>query len=69
MTTSAQDHFAGYSHSYRAQKMKFSSSTLVLAVLAAGGTCQSLPTVDLGYEVHQALSYNVSYDRLSLYLL
>lgn len=38
-----------------------SSSALVLAVLAVNGTCQSLPTVDLGYEVHQALSYNVRF--------
>lgn len=31
----------------------------VVALLAAGGISQSLPQVDLGYEVHQALSYNV----------
>lgn len=37
-----------------------SFSTLVFTALTVKGLCQSLPVVDLSYEIHQALSYNVS---------
>lgn len=40
--------------------MKVFSSVLVVAGLAVDVISQSLPTVDLGYETHQALAYNVS---------
>lgn len=40
--------------------MKFTSPVVVCATLAVCANCQSLPTVDLGYEIHQAIAYEVS---------
>lgn len=40
--------------------MKCSPTTIFLGGLVVRGACQSLPQVDLGYEIHQAIGYNVS---------
>ncbi len=40
--------------------MKSIFATVVSALLVVNVTPQSLPQVDLGYEVHQAITYNVS---------
>lgn len=39
--------------------MKLTTTSCIFGVLAAQGSCQSLPQVDLGYEIHQAIAYNV----------
>lgn len=47
----------------RGRKMKY-TSIAVGATLAVCASSQSLPTVDLGYEIHQAIAYEVSRVRL-----
>lgn len=41
------------------------SATFLLVFLSLG-LSQSLPKVDLGYQIHQAISYNVSTSPFSL---
>lgn len=40
--------------------MKSTLAGIVSALSIVSCTAQSLPQVDLGYEIHQAISYNVS---------
>lgn len=40
-------------------KMKSIFTTIVSALSIARAVSQSLPQVDLGYEIHQAITYNV----------
>lgn len=49
--------------------MKLSVTAAVLTTLVARATCQSLPQVDLGYEIHQAISYDVSHTYRPSYRL
>jgi hypothetical protein len=42
-------------------------SWLAAASITITASIQSLPTVDLGYEIHQAISFNVIYFPFSLH--